>query len=72
MTYTEKIINIQTNEQIIRPYNSNEIAIVEIEQQKIADKKAVLDAENQAKEAKRQAVLAKLNLTAEEAAALLS
>ena len=70
--YFERIIDITTGEETIRPYSTEEIAAVEAEQVMIAAAKAERDAEATAKEAARQAVLTKLGLTAEEVAALLS
>lgn len=72
MTYTEKIIDISTGEETIRPYTDDEIAAVEAEQALAAEERAKRDAEQAAKETARQAVLSKLGLTAEEVAALLS
>lgn len=72
MTYNEKIIDITTGEETLREYTKEEIAIVEAEKIKIAEWRAIVDAENATKETARQAVLAKLGLNAEEAAALLA
>jgi hypothetical protein len=72
MTYTEKIINLQTGEETIRPYTKAEIAAVEAEQALSATKNAELKIEQASKDAARQAVLDKLGLTAEEIAALVS
>jgi acyl-CoA reductase-like NAD-dependent aldehyde dehydrogenase len=68
MTYIEKIIDVTTGEETIRPYTAKEIAEVE---------KAIAEAEakEQAQAAKaheRSALLAKLGITEEEAALLLS
>lgn len=65
--YKEKIVNVQTGEITWRNYTKEEIAIVEAKQAEIA---AELEAQA-AKEAARLAVLEKLGLTADEAAALL-
>lgn len=71
MTYTEKIIDVNTGEEIIRNLTDDEIAIVDAEQKKIAALQAQLDAEQASKNAARQAVLDKLGLSADEVAALL-
>ena len=70
--YQEKIIDITTGKETIRPYTAKEIAEVEaaieatrIEQEEKANSKAE-------KDAARQVILDKLGLTAEEAAKLLS
>ena len=65
MTYTEKIINIATGKETTRPYTDEEIAAVEAEQ-------ANREAEQAVKDARRQAVLDKLGLSADEVAALLA
>ena len=72
MTYTEKIIDIETGEQTIRPYTVAEIEVVEARKQEIAAEIAQSNAEIKTKETARQAVLSKLGLTAEEAALLLA
>jgi phage I-like protein len=64
----EKIIDLATGKETLRPYTAAEIAAVEAEQTK---GKTLADAEAQ-KAAEKTAVLTKLGLTAEEAAALLS
>jgi hypothetical protein len=71
MTYTEKIINIETGEETIRPYTTEEITAVEAEQALAAAQHAKRDAEQASKNAARQAVLDKLGLSADEIAALL-
>lgn len=69
--YTEKIVDVSTGEETIRPYTTEEIAAVEaIKAQRDAEQ-AERDAKEAAKAAERQAVLEKLGLTAEEMAALL-
>jgi hypothetical protein len=65
--YKEKILNAITGQEIWRDYTAEEIAEVEAAQAEAAQKQA----EAQAKETARQAVLAKLGLTAEEAQVLL-
>lgn len=67
MVLKEKIVNIETGEETWRDYTPEEMAAVETA-------KAIAEAylaEAQAKEAARKAVLEKLGLTADEAAALL-
>ena len=68
MTYTEKIIDVNTGEETLRPYTAKEIAEVE---------KAILDNEAKAqaqatKATEKAALLAKLGITDEEAKLLLS
>lgn len=66
----EKILDLTTNQETIveREATPDEIAYAT----KIANEKAIETAEIAAKVVQRQAVFAKLGLTAEEAAALLS
>jgi hypothetical protein len=71
MAYTEKILNVITGEEIIKPYTAEEIAAVEAEQALVAAKQAEHNAQQAAKDAARQAVLDKLGLSADEVAALL-
>lgn len=66
--YKEKIINIQTNEETYRDYTDAEIAKVEAAQAEAAQ----AEVKAQAKKAARQAVYAKLGITADEAKLLLS
>ena len=68
MEYTEKIINITTGEEIIRPYTTKEIAEVKKE---IADleAKAML---NREKATEKAALLERLGMTDDEAKLLLS
>ena len=69
--YQEKIIDITTGKETIRPYTAKEIAEVEaaIEANRIEqEQKATAKAE---KDAARLAILDKLGLTADEAAILL-
>ena len=72
MTYIEKIINVTTGEETLRPFTVDEIAAIEAEQAQIAAAKAEHDAQEATKAAARQAVLDKLGLTADEMAALFS
>lgn len=72
MTYQEIVYDVVTGQETIRPYTSEEIEAVEARKQEIAAELAQREAEQAAKETARQAVLAKLGLTAEEVAALLA
>ena len=67
MTYNEKIIDITTGKETIRNYTDDEVAEVEANEAKAAMKTA----EQAGKNADKQAVLNKLGLSADEAAALL-
>lgn len=67
MTLFEKIIDITSGEETIRPYTAEEIAEVEA----IQAQKTERDIKLAAKAAARQAVLDKLGLTADEITALL-
>ena len=64
--YKEKIINIETGEETWRDYTEAEIAEVEAAQAEAGQRQS----EAQAKEAARQAVLAKLGLNAEDISSL--
>lgn len=64
--YIEKILNAITEEIAWRDYTAEEIAQVEAAQAEAAQRQA----EAQAKETARQAVLAKLGLSAEDISAL--
>ena len=65
--YREKIVDAATGEETFRNYTKEEIALVVVEQKKIADAKA----EAEAKASARQVILDRLGLTAEEAQLLL-
>lgn len=65
--YVEKIVNVQTGEESFRDYTADEIKEVEASKIKLQEKLQ----EVQEKEAAKEAVLAKLGLTADEVAALL-
>jgi hypothetical protein len=69
--YQEKIIDITTGKETIRPYTAKEVAEVEanIEATRI-EQEAKADAKSE-KDAARQAILDKLGLSANEAALLL-
>ena len=68
--YFERIIDITTGEETIRPYTQEEIAIVEAEQAKLEAELAKLATEQAAKDSARQVVLDKLGLSADDIAAL--
>jgi hypothetical protein len=69
--YQEKIIDITTGKETIRPYTAKEVAEVEanIEATRI-EQEAKADAKSE-KDAARQAILDKLGLSADEAALIL-
>jgi len=67
MTHTEKIVDLNNGDEVIKPYTAEQLAEVKAAQ----IKKAERDAERAEKDAARQAVLDKLGLTADEVAALL-
>jgi hypothetical protein len=69
--YQEKIIDITTGKETIRPYTAKEVAEVEanIEATRI-EQETKVDAKSK-KDAARQAILDKLGLSADEAALLL-
>ena len=71
MTYTEKIIDAPTGEEIIRTLTDDEAAVVNAELVEIEKVIAERESEQAAKDAARQAVLDKLGLSADEVAALL-
>lgn len=71
MTYVEKIIDITTGEETIRPYTKEENATVEAAKSQSENEIAEREAQAKAKEVARQAVLDKLGLSADEVAALL-
>jgi hypothetical protein len=62
-----KIVNCETGEEIVRDANAEEIAQMKID----ADNAVAQQAEVEAKEASRQAILDRLGLTADEAKLLL-
>jgi len=67
MTYYEKIVNVQTGEEILREYTSEEIELVE----KAEAESVKATEELQAKAAARLVILEKLGLTEDEAKVLL-
>ena len=71
MTYFEKIVDVSTGKETLRPFTDAESAALEAEQAERDAEQAAKDAEQAAKDAARQAVLDKLGLSADEVAALL-
>ena len=69
--YTEKIVDILTGEETMRPYTVDEIAAVKAIKAQRQAEQAEREAEQASKDAARQAVLNKLGLSADEVAALL-
>ena len=69
---TKLIVNVETGEEIVRELNAEEIAQQEIDEANYLAAKAILDAEAEAKAAQRQAILAQLGITEEQAKLLLS
>ena len=67
MTYFEKIVDLSTGEETLRPYTAAETKAIEAEIQEL-NKLAI---EQAAKTHERSALLAKLGITEEEAALLL-
>lgn len=66
--YYEKIVNVETGEETIRPYTKEEIAKMETAE---AENQAKATNDN-AKELERNALLTKLGITSDEAKLLLS
>jgi len=66
-----RIHNLETDEIIDREMTDEEIAAHATAAKAAADQQLILEAEAKAKEAKRQAIAAKLGLTADDLAALL-
>lgn len=69
--YFERIIDVTTGEETIRPYTTDEVKTVEALEKQLAAEQAKRDAEQASKDAARQVVLDKLGLSADEVAALL-
>ena len=69
--YFEKIVDVLTGEETIRPYTAAEIAAVEANKAQHDAEQSERDAEQASKDAARKAVIDKLGLTADEVAALL-
>lgn len=72
MDYFERIIDINSNEETIRPYTEEEILEVEANQKKLDEENEKKQLELHKKLQTRNAILEKLGLTDEEAALLLS
>jgi hypothetical protein len=72
MAYTEKIIDITTGEQTIRPYTKAEVAEVEAALAQIESERLILENEKATKAQAKAALLERLGITADEAALLLS
>jgi hypothetical protein len=72
MSYFETILDLETGEQTIRQYTQAEINEAEKTKATRAAEQASIDAEEKSKADAKAAVLAKLGLTADEVAALLS
>ena len=68
MTLNEKIVDVSTGEEVIRPYTADEIKQVEADKIKIAAREKEL----QDKATARAAILEKLGLTEAEAKLFLS
>jgi len=68
---TKLIINCETNEVVERKLNDEEIQQQITDEAYIAEKRALMIAEAEAKAAQRQAVLNRLGITEEEARILL-
>jgi hypothetical protein len=68
MTLNEKILDVSTGEEVIRPYTADEIKEVEAEKVKLAAKQK----EAQDKAIAKALILEKLGLTEDEAKLLLS
>lgn len=71
MTYFEKIVDVFTGEETLRPFTDDESTALDAEQALAAAEQAERETEQSAKAAARQVVLDKLGLTADEVAALL-
>jgi len=70
--YQEKIIDIKTGEEIIRPYTEQEIAELESANEAAQIQLETIANENLAKIAKRNEIFEKLGLSADEVAILFS
>ena len=70
--FTRTIIDIATGETTVIPFTEEETAAHLAEQQRIADEKAALIAEETAKTEAKQVLLDKLGITQDEAKLLLS
>jgi len=72
MAYTEKIIDITTGEETIRPYSKAEVAEVEAALAQIESERLILQNENAIKAQAKAALLDRLGITADEAKLLLA
>lgn len=72
MEYTEKIIDITTGQEIIRPYTEAEIAEVEAALAQIESERLIRENEIAVKKSEKAALLEKLGITEDEAKLLLS
>jgi hypothetical protein len=70
MTYFEKIVDVNTGEETLRPYTTEEIALVEESLARAHEAEAEAEAKAAAK-ASAEGKLAALGLTADEVSALL-
>jgi len=70
--YVEKIFNVETGEETIRPYTAGEVAEMEKNEAELKAKLTAIQREQFAKDAARQVILDKLGITPEEASLLLS
>lgn len=71
MTYFEKIVDVTTGEETMRPFTKEETAELEKRKAEILDEVAIREAEEATRIAERAALLAKLGITEEEARLLL-
>jgi vacuolar-type H+-ATPase subunit H len=66
------IINVETGEETLRELNAEELAQQAIDEANVAAAKAIADAEAEAKETAKAALLEQLGITEEQAKLLLS
>ena len=69
---TKLIVNVETGETVERELNAEELAQQEIDEAAFNSRKAIRDAEVQAKATAKAALLAQLGITEEQAKLLLS
>jgi len=72
INYSEKIVNVQTGEEIIRPYTEAEIAEIETQAAAIAQAKAEQELVAAQRAVDKQELLERLGITEDEAKLLLS
>jgi len=72
MQYTEKIVNVVTGEEIIRPYTQAEIAEYEAQAALLAQAKAEQELLAAQRSVDKAELLSRLGITADEAALLFS